>query len=69
VAHLPAGIAVDAESVLVTTQCDGTVSRIDPATNTVVRTIDLGYHPHWLAVGGGFAWVGVGKDVYFGTCP
>jgi len=69
VAHLPAGVAVDEESVLVTTQCDGTVSRIDPATNRVVGTIDLGYHPYWLAVGGGFAWVGVGKDVYFGTCP
>jgi hypothetical protein len=43
------------------------VSRIDPATNRVVGTIELGYHPQWLAVGGGFAWVGVGKDVYFGA--
>jgi len=45
------------------------VSRIDAATNRIVGTIELGYHPQWLAVGGGFAWVGVGKNVYFGTCP
>ncbi len=31
--------------------------------------LELGYHPSWLAVGGGFAWVGVGKNVYFGSCP
>jgi YVTN family beta-propeller protein len=69
VGHLPASVAVDQQSILVTNQCDGTVSRIDPATNRIVRTIELGYHPQWLAVGGRFAWVGVGKDVYFGTCP
>jgi YVTN family beta-propeller protein len=69
VGHLPAGVAVAQRSVLVTNQCDGAVSRIDPATNRVVKMIKLGYHPHWLAAGGGFAWVGVGKDVYFGTCP
>jgi YVTN family beta-propeller protein len=69
VGHLPASVAVDRQSILVTNQCDGTVLRIDPATNRIVRTIELGYHPQWLAVGGRFAWVGVGKDVYFGTCP
>jgi hypothetical protein len=45
------------------------VSRIDPTTNRVVRTIKLGYHPFVLKVGGGFAWVGVRKNVYFGSCP
>jgi YVTN family beta-propeller protein len=69
VGHLPANVTVDQESVLVTNQCAGTVSRIDPATNRVVGTIELGYHPQWLAVDGDFAWVGVGKYVYFGTCP
>jgi hypothetical protein len=44
------------------------VARIDPATNRVVRTIKLGYHPFSLAVGGGVAWVGVRKNVYFGAC-
>jgi YVTN family beta-propeller protein len=69
VGHLPADVAVGQESVRVTSQCAGTVSRIDPATNRVVGTIELGYHPQSLAVGGDFAWVDVGKNVYFGTCP
>ena len=69
VGHLPASVAVGQESVLVTSQCAGTVSRIDPDTNRVVATIELGYHPQSLAVDGGFAWVGVGKNVYFGSCP
>jgi YVTN family beta-propeller protein len=69
VGHLPASVAVGQESVLVTSQCAGTVSRIDPASNRVVGTIELGYHPFNLAVGSDFAWVDVGKNVYFGTCP
>jgi YVTN family beta-propeller protein len=68
VGHIPAGVAVGLGSVWVTSQCAGTLSRIDPATNRVVATIKLGYHPFDLAVGGGFAWVGVGKNVYFGSC-
>lgn len=69
VGHRPFAVAVDQRSVWVTSECDGTVSRVDPATNRVIRTIGLAYHPQWLAVRGGFAWVGVGKNVYFGTCP
>ncbi|HEX7312116.1 MAG TPA: protein kinase [Gaiellaceae bacterium] len=69
VGHLPFAIAVDQRSVWVTSECAGTVSRIDPATNRVVGTIELGYHPQVLAVDGDFAWVGVGKNVYFGSCP
>jgi YVTN family beta-propeller protein len=68
VGHVPADIAAGRESVWVTNHCDGTVSRIDPATDRVVRSIKLGYHPQWLALGRGFAWIGVGKGVYFGTC-
>jgi YVTN family beta-propeller protein len=68
VGHVPAEVAVGQGSVWVANQCSGTVSRIDPATNRVVRTIELGHHPFNLAVGGGSAWVGVGKNVYFGTC-
>jgi len=69
VGHVPAEVAVGQGSVWVASQCAGTVSRIDPATNRVVTTIELGHHPFNLAVGGGFTWVGVGKNVYFGTCP
>jgi YVTN family beta-propeller protein len=65
---VPAAVAVDQGSVWVTSQCAG-VSRIDPATNRVVGRIELGYHPFGLAVRGGFAWVGVLKNVYFGACP
>ena len=68
VGHLPFDVAVDQGSVWVTSQCAGTLSRIDPATNRVVGTIELGYHPQPLAVDGDFAWVGVGKNVYFGSC-
>jgi hypothetical protein len=35
----------------------------------VVKQITLGFHPDRFAIGGGFAWVGVTKDVYGGTCP
>jgi YVTN family beta-propeller protein len=68
VGHLPFAIAVNQWSVWVTNECAGTVSRIDPATNRVVGTIELGYHPQVLAVGDAFAWVGLGKNVFFGTC-
>ena len=44
--------------------CDGTMSRIDPATNTVVDTIELGHQPKWLAVGDGRVWVGVSGTRY-----
>jgi YVTN family beta-propeller protein len=69
VGNQPSDVAVAQGSVWVTNHCDGTVSRIDPASNRVVGTIELGYHPGGLAVGDGFAWVGVLKNVYFGTCP
>jgi YVTN family beta-propeller protein len=69
VGQMPFDVAVDQWSVWVTNECDGTLSRIDPATNRVVDTIKLGYHPQGLAVDGDFAWAGVGKNLYFGTCP
>ena len=36
---------------------DGTVSRIDPATNTVVQTIDVGNGPAGIAYAAGSVWV------------
>ena len=68
VGHLPFAIAVDQRSVWATSECAGTLSHIDPATNRVVGTIEVGYHPQVLAVDGDFAWVGVGKNVYFRSC-
>lgn len=38
---------------------DGTVSRIDPATNEVVATIEVGHRPLGVAVGNGLVWVTV----------
>jgi YVTN family beta-propeller protein len=60
VGEIPWDVAVGPDSVWVTNNCHGTVSRIDPRTNTVVKTIEIGYHPRWLTVGGGSVWVGVG---------
>ena len=48
----------------VTNNCDGTVTRIDPATNEVVATIETGHHPKWLAVGGGHVWVGLTAEAW-----
>ncbi len=48
----------------VANNCDGTVSRIDPASNEVVATIDTEYFPRWLDVGHGYVWVGVGAESY-----
>ena len=38
---------------------DGTVSRIDPETNKVVETIEIGHRPLGIAVGNGLVWVTV----------
>jgi DNA-binding beta-propeller fold protein YncE len=53
--------------------CDGTVSRIDPETDEVVTTIELGLFPQWLAAAGEHVWVGVAgrkgaQGVFFEEC-
>ena len=53
----PAALAVGAGAVWVANSGDGTVSRIDTATNEVVRTIDVGSAPAGIAVAGTFVWV------------
>ena len=35
------------------------MSRIDPATNEVVETIEIGNAPYGVVVGEGFVWVAV----------
>ncbi len=53
----PEQVALGAGSVWVANSGDGTVSRIDPATNKVVATIHVGTNPKWVVVGFGSVWV------------
>ena len=55
----PSGIAVGAGSVWVANSLSGTVSRIDPGTDSVTKTIPVGGAPHSVAVAGGRVWVSV----------
>jgi YVTN family beta-propeller protein len=57
VGSAPEQVAVGAGSVWVANSGDGTVSRIDPATNQVVATIRVGTKPKWVIVGYGSVWV------------
>ena len=45
-------------AVWITHATDNTVSRIDPGTNAVVATIDVGAQPRGVAVSPGAVWVG-----------
>ena len=51
------GVAADDEGVWVANGGETTVMRIDPATNKVVATIELGVRPDKIAVGEGAVWV------------
>jgi YVTN family beta-propeller protein len=59
VGHGPMGIAVGAGAVWVANSDDGTISRIDPTTRTVVATIVVGGRPVGIAVSDGRVWVSV----------
>ncbi|HEV8648022.1 MAG TPA: hypothetical protein VG276_01165 [Actinomycetes bacterium] len=52
----PADVLVSDGAVWVANATQGTVSRIDPATNTVTRTIRVGRNPSRLAAGYGSIW-------------
>ena len=58
----PSGIAVGAGAVWVANNFGGTVSRIDPKTDTVVDTIHVGNGPSGVAVGYGSVWVTNSSD-------
>jgi peptide/nickel transport system substrate-binding protein len=53
----PRAVAVEANSVWVANNFDGTVSRIDPGTSTVTATIPTGRGPSGIAVEGETVWV------------
>jgi virginiamycin B lyase len=53
----PVDAVVGAGAVWVANAAEGTVSRIDPATNTVTATIAVGRNPVRLAAGFGSVWV------------
>jgi YVTN family beta-propeller protein len=53
----PVDVLVGQDAVWVANAAQGTVSRIDPATNTVTRTIRVGRNPVRLATGFGSIWV------------
>jgi YVTN family beta-propeller protein len=53
----PVDVLVSQDAVWVANAVEGTVSRIDPATNTVTQTIRVGRNPVRLAAGFGSIWV------------
>jgi YVTN family beta-propeller protein len=53
----PVDVLVSQDAVWVATAAQGTVSRVDPATNTVTTTIQVGRDPIRLVAGFGSIWV------------
>jgi YVTN family beta-propeller protein len=53
----PVDVLVSQDAVWVANAAQGTVSRIDPATNTVTKTIQVGRNPIRLVAGFGSIWV------------
>jgi YVTN family beta-propeller protein len=53
----PSDVLAGQDTVWVANAAQGTVSRVDPATNTVTRTIPVGRHPVRLVAGFGSIWV------------
>jgi YVTN family beta-propeller protein len=53
----PVDVLVSQDAVWVANAAQGTVSRVDPATNTVTQTIRVGRNPIRLAAGFGSIWV------------
>ena len=61
IGETPVAVAVGAGSVWVANEFDGSVSRIDPATNAVVAIIRIGGAPQGIAVSGNTVWVSVAE--------
>jgi YVTN family beta-propeller protein len=58
VGNTPTAVAADDQSVWVLNSNEGTLSRIDPETRAVVRTVAPAAIPTDLAIGAGGVWVG-----------
>ncbi len=58
----PAAVAIDPDAIWVTNADDGTVSRVDRKTNSVVQTIRVGSGPAGISIGSGAVWVLNGLD-------
>ena len=56
----PNWVAIGEDAIWVENTGDGTVSRIDPASNEVVGTFEVGRSPVYLAVHDGRVWVANG---------
>ena len=56
------GVAFGEGAVWVTNRTDGTVSRIDPETNAITSTVEVGAGPVALAAGEGAIWVANAGD-------
>lgn len=57
VGRAPVTVAASAEAIWVSNMVDGTVSRIDPVTNSVTATIPVGDSPFGIVAGFGSVWV------------
>jgi YVTN family beta-propeller protein len=55
----PSALALGAGGVWVVSADAGTVTRVDPQTNEVVKTITLGHRPQGIVVAEGLVWVSV----------
>jgi class 3 adenylate cyclase len=55
----PTALAFGAGGVWVASASAGTVARVDPQTNEVVKTIAIGHRPQGIVVGDGHVWVTV----------
>ena len=55
----PTAVAVGDDAVWVANTAAGTISRIDPETNEVERTIEVGNAPSGIVLANGFLWVTV----------
>ena len=57
VGAFPVGVAFDGTNIWVTNLGAGTVSKINPATNTVTATVTVGTNPFEVAFDGTNIWV------------
>jgi YVTN family beta-propeller protein len=63
VGEAPSAVLVAGGSVWVANGGDGTVSRIDPATNRLIATIGVGPHPARLTADSGAVWVATAEGL------